>query len=145
MTTPIWLIKTKGALQVAGTWIKGHWFLLLLFAGIIYAFLFAKNKNGMIEQLMKELREQQAVNRQQLDDLRKIQQEHITQQHEINQKYNEVLDRIQKDYREQLNTLDAQKEVDLRHIIATNKDDPAAMARDINILFGIPIYPTSPS
>lgn len=143
MITPIWLMKVWSWLKIAALWIKGHWLLLALVAGVIYAFLFAKNKSTMLNQLLRELREQQAQNVQELNQLRQIQQDQISKQQEINAKYNEVLDKIERDYRSQLQTLDIQKEVDLRHIIATNRDDPNAMARDINILFGIPIYPTN--
>lgn len=143
MITPIWLMKVWGGLKVVGAWLKGHWFLLVLAGALVYAAIFAKNKAVLVDQLLKEFKDQQVQNSRQLDELRRIQQEQITKQQEINQKYNEVLDRIQRDYQDQLHTLDIQKEVDLRHIIATNKDDPAAMARDINTLFGIPIYPTN--
>jgi predicted nuclease with TOPRIM domain len=115
--------------------------LLVLGAALVYAIFLAKNKSKVVDQLLKEFQNQQVQNRQQLDELRKIQREQITKQQEINAKYNEVLDRIQRNYQEQLRTLDVQKERDLRHIISVNKDDPAAMARDINALFGIPIYP----
>lgn len=142
MTMPIWLMKVWGALKVVGTWIKGHWLLLVLGAALAYAVLFAKNKASVVDRLLKEFQDQQAQNRKQLDELRKIQQDQITKQQEINRKYNEVLDKIQRDYNEQLRSLDVQKEADLRHIISVNNDDPAAMARDINALFGISIYPT---
>jgi uncharacterized protein YlxW (UPF0749 family) len=143
MITPIWLMKVHGWLKAVGAWLKGHWFLFVLIGPLVYAAIFAKNKAVLVDQLLKEFKEQQTQNSKQLDELRRIQQEQITKQQEINQKYNEVLDRIQQNYQDQLRTLDIQKEVDLRHIIATNNDDPAAMARDINALFGIPIYPTN--
>lgn len=143
MTTPIWLMKIWGKLKIAGLWLKGHWLLIVLVMGMLYVIVVAKNKSAMIDNLMKELREQQAQNSQELNQLRQIQQDQIFRQQEINAKYNEVLDRIQRDYQEQLRTMDVEKEMNLRHIIATNKDDPAAMARDINTLFGIPIYPTN--
>lgn len=136
-------MKVWGGLKVVGAWLKGHWLLLLLGFGLIYAFAFARKKTTMIDELFQEFKDQQTQNARQLDELRKIQQEQIVKQQEINQKYNEVLDKIQRDYQDQLHTLDIQKEADLRHIVATNKDDPAAMARDINTLFGIPIYPTN--
>jgi uncharacterized membrane protein YhiD involved in acid resistance len=141
MTTPIWLMKVFGWLKLAGAWLKGHWYVLVIAAGLIYASILAKNKSTVINDLLKELREQQTRNSKQLDELRKIQHDQIVRQQEINAKYNEVLNKIQKDYQDQLRNLDSQKEADLRNIIATNKDDPSAMARDINILFGIPIYP----
>jgi biopolymer transport protein ExbB/TolQ len=137
----IWLMKVVNALKVCGVWLKGNWLLLVLGAALVYAIFLAKNKSKVVDQLLKEFQNQQVQNRQQLDELRKIQREQITKQQEINAKYNEVLDRIQRNYQEQLRTLDVQKERDLRHIISVNKDDPAAMARDINALFGIPIYP----
>lgn len=139
---PIWLMKVSNFFKVVGTWIKGNWLLLLLAIALIYAVCFAKNKMVLVDQLFKEFKSQQEQNAKQLEELRKIQEEQITKQQEINRRYNEVLDRIQRDYHEQLRTLDVQKERDLRNIIENNHDDPAAMAKDINILFGIPIYTT---
>jgi len=139
---PIWLIKIKTVAQSILLWIKGNWLLLLISAGMLYALFLAKNKASMLEQLLEEFKDQQAQNKQQLENLRKVQQEQIAKQLEINAKYNQVLAHIQANYQEQLQTLNSEKEKDLKRIVATNKDDPSAMARDINILFGIPIYPT---
>ncbi len=139
---PIWLMKVSNFFKVVGTWIKGNWLLLLLVGTLLYVVCFAKNKMVLVDQLFQELKSQQEQNAKQLEELRKIQEEQITKQQEINRRYNEVLDRIQRDYHEQLRTLDVQKEQDLRNIIENNHDDPAAMAKDINILFGIPIYTT---
>jgi uncharacterized protein YlxW (UPF0749 family) len=136
-------MKVFSWFKVVWTWIKGHWGLLVAFLVMVMAAVVAKNKTQVVERLLKELREQQTQNTKDLDQLRQVQKEQIDKQQEINRKYNEVMDTIQRDYQEQLRTLDIQKEIDLRHIISTNKDDPAAMARDINVLFGIPIYPTA--
>lgn len=135
-------MKVWNFFKLAGTWIKGNWLLLLLIGGLIYVICFAKNKQVLFDQLLKEFKNQQEQNAKQLEELRKIQEEQVLKQQEINRKYNEVLDRIERDYREQLRTLDIQKERDLRNIIENNQDNPDAMAKDINILFGIPIYKT---
>lgn len=140
---PVWLQKTWNWLKVAGTWIKGHAILLVLGVLLVYALIASKNKKDLYEQLLSEFQGQQAKNAKDLQDLRDIQQENLRKQEEINRKYNEVLDRIQKNYHDQLQNLDAQKEQDLRRIIAANHDNPTAMANDINILFGIPIFPPS--
>lgn len=140
---PVWLRKTVDWLKVAWTWVKGHFVLLLLIFAVVWAVLFAKNKQDLYKQLMEEFRGQQAQNAKELQDLRRIQQENLQKQAEITRKYNEVLDRIQRGYQDQLQTLDKQKEQDLKRIIEANHDDPNAMASDINALFGIPIYPPS--
>lgn len=140
---PVWLQKTWNWLKIAGTWIKGHALLLVLGVLLVYAMIASKNKQALYNQLLQEFQGQQAKNAKELQDLRNIQQENLRKQEEINRKYNEVLDRIQKNYQDQLQNLDAQKEQDLRRIIAANHDDPNAMANDINTLFGIPIFPPS--
>lgn len=140
---PVWLQKTWNWLKIAGTWIKGHALLLVLGVLLVYAMIASKNKQALYNQLLQEFQGQQAKNAKELQDLRNIQQENLRKQEEINRKYNEVLDRIQKNYQDQLQNLDAQKEQDLRRIIAANHDDPNAMANDINALFGIPIFPPS--
>lgn len=142
---PLWLTKVWNGLKVAGTWLKGNWVLLLLLAGMVYTLLLAKNKSALYDQLMKEFRGQQEQNRKDLEELRKIQQDQIQKQQEIDRKYHEVVAKIEKDYQDQLRALTADKEKELRVIIARNNDDPGAMATEINSLFGIPLYTVTPS
>jgi len=136
----MWFTKLRNWFKIAATWLKGNWGLLLLLAGMVYTIIQAKNKSALYDQLLKEFRNQQEQNRKDLEELRKIQQEQIQRQREIDQKYQEVIAKIEKDYREHIQALTAQKERDLRDIIARNRDDPAAMASEINSLFGIPLY-----
>jgi sensor histidine kinase YesM len=139
-TMPIWLLSVWHWLKIAGVWIKGNWILLLLAAGMVFALVAAKNKAANYETLLKAFQDQQTQNARELDELRKIQQDQIQKQLDIDRKYQEVLDKIQKDYQDQLHALDAKKQQELRAIIAANHDDPASMASAINGLFGIPIY-----
>jgi predicted solute-binding protein len=132
-------------IKVAALWIKGHIALIAFAIAMVFALVVAKNKSSLYAQLLEEFRNQQAQNTRNLDALRAVQADHITKQEAINKRYNEVLDHIQRDYQSQIQNLDVQKEKDLKHIIAVNQNDPNAMARDINILFGIPIYPPSNS
>lgn len=140
---PLIFSKIWNWLKIAGTWLKGNWLLLVISAGIVFGILFAKNKTDVIQQLLKEYEGQQRRNAEELNALRNIQKEHIQKQEEISRKYNEVLDLIQKNYQDQLRTLDVQKEQQLRQIIETNNNNPEAMATSINNLFGIPIYPST--
>lgn len=134
-------MKVGNFFKLLWLWLKNNWVVIPFAVVAIYTFFLAKNKAAIIDQLTREFQAQQTQNREQINELRRIQQEQIVRQQEINKRYNEVLDRIQTDYRDQLRTLDAEKEKDLRRIIAVNKDDPEAMAKDINTLFGIPIFP----
>jgi flagellar motility protein MotE (MotC chaperone) len=142
---PQWIQKLQHFMQVAGTCIKGNWALLLLGVGMIFALVVAKNKVNLYNQLMTEFQNQQAQNVRELEQLRSIQRDQLAKQEIINRRYQEVLDRIQQNYQEQLKTLDAHKESEIRRIISENHDDPAVMANEINSLFGIPIYPVANS
>lgn len=141
---PLWLTKVWNGLKVAGTWLKGNWVLLLLLLGMVCALLVTKSKSVLYDQLIKEFRDQQEQNRKALLELRKIQQDQILKQQEINRKYQEVVAKVERDYQGKLLSLTIDKEKELRAIIAQNNDDPVAMANEINSLFGIPLYTVSP-
>lgn len=141
---PLWLTKVWNWIQQAGAWLKGNWTLLLLLVGMVYTLILTKNKSSLYDQLMREFRDQQERNRKDLEELRKIQQDQIQKQQEIDRKYQEVVAKIERDYQDQLRALTAQKERELREIISRNRDDPSAMATEINGLFGIPLYTTAP-
>lgn len=141
---PVWLTNVGHWFERAWTWIKGHWALLLLGVGILAMVVLAKRKSDQYENLLKEFQGQMAQNSKELDELRKIQQDQIAAQAEITRKYREVVSRIEQNYRDQLQNLDANKEKELRAVIAANRNDPDAMAREINSVFGIPIYTLPP-
>ena len=137
---PVWLMKIGHGFSLFATWVKGNWGLLLAGAGLIFGLILLRRKTLGYDQLLNSFRDQQTQNRKQLEELRKIQQEQQVAQQAINTKYQEVIDRIQADYQDQLRTLDAKKAASLREIITTNHDDPYVMAREINSLLGIPLY-----
>lgn len=149
MTTAVvknvsWL-KIGHFFAYVGTWLKNNWLVLLLLAGLVYAIIFARGKSSDYDQLIKQFQDQLTRNRQDLDQLRQIQQQELQKQQEINQKYNETLQLIQQNYQQEMAALDAQKKNELQNIIANTHDDPNAMAQQINALFGLPIYPMPPT
>lgn len=141
---PLWLTKVGNALKVAFTWIKGNALLIFMAVAMIYAFITVKRRDGVYQQLMDEFRKQQAQNRLQVEELRRIQQEQIVKQQEIDRKYREVVATIEQNYRDQLQNLSRAKEQELRQIVARNNDDPNAMAQEINSLFGLPVFTPPP-
>lgn len=141
---PLWLTKIGHGFQAMGTWLKGNWVLLLLGLSLVFTVLFAKKKSDNYALLMKEFMDQQTQNAKELAELRKIQQEQIAKQQEIDRRYREVIAKIEKDYQDQIRSLTTAKQQELRQIIERNGDDPGAMASEINSLLGIPLY-TLPS
>lgn len=135
-----WL-KVGHFFQVVWTWIKGNWMVILLGAGLLFAIISAKGKADSYNNLMKEFQDQLTRNHAELDQLRALQQSQIAQQQAINQHYNEVIDKIQHDYQSAVATLDANRRKELQNVIANTHDDPDEMARQVNALFGLPIYP----
>jgi hypothetical protein len=141
---PLWLTKVGNALKVAFTWVKGNALLIFMAVAMIYAFITVKRRDGVYQQLMDEFRKQQAQNRLQVEELRRIQQEQIVKQQEIDRKYREVVATIEQNYRDQLQNLSRAKEQELRQIVARNNDDPNAMAQEINSLFGFLVFTPPP-
>lgn len=137
---PLWLTKVGNAMKVLGSWLKGNWMLLVLGLGLAMSVFFLRGKASGYDQLLKEFLAQQVQNKQQLEDLRKIQQEQILKQRGIDKKYQEVILKIEHDYQDQIKTLTRAKEQELHQIIERNHDDPDAMSAEINGLFGIPIF-----
>lgn len=141
---PLWLTKIGNALKIAFTWVKGNFMLVLLLFVVLYSLIAVKKRDNMYKDLWEQYREQQAQNRRELEELRKIQQEQIAKQQEIDKKYREVVASIEQNYRDQLQNLSRAKEQELRQIIARTHDDPGAMAQEINSLFGLPVYTLPP-
>lgn len=141
---PLWLTKIGNALKIAFTWLKGNFMLVLLLFVVIYSLIAVKKRDNMYKDLWEQYREQQAQNRRELEELRKIQQEQIAKQQEIDKKYREVVASIEQNYRDQLQNLSRAKEQELRQIIARTHEDPSAMAQEINSLFGLPVYTLAP-
>ena len=141
---PLWLTKIGNALKIAFTWLKGNFMLILVGVAVIYGLIAVKKRDNAYENLWKMYREQQAQNRRELEELRKIQQEQIAKQQEIDRKYREVVASIEQNYRDQLQNLSRAKEQELRQIIERTHDDPGAMAQEINSLFGLPVYTLPP-
>jgi flagellar motility protein MotE (MotC chaperone) len=132
------MIEFKTKAKIAYLWLKGNIVIIALFVIAVCVALFSASKT---KELANYIEETENANRREYQALKANLDLHIRKQQEINDKYNQVLERIQRDYSAQLEQLDKQKEKDLRLIIEKNNDDPQAMARDINILFGIPIFP----
>lgn len=132
------MIELKTKLKLALIWLKNNIVALFLVVVSVCIAVFSASKTKKLTDYIKETDD---ANRREYEALKANLDLHIRKQQEINDKYNQVLERIQRDYATQLEQLDKQKEKDLRLIIEKNNDDPQAMARDINLLFGIPIFP----
>lgn len=140
---PAWLIKTGHLFQKIGQWLKGNWLLIVIIIGAIFALIFAKRKLDNLNLLVNEFKNQSAQNRANMDALKRVQDEQIQVQQEINRQYREVLDKIQKDYQSALSQLDSKKKQEILEIITQNHNDPNLMAQNINNLFNIPIMSIS--
>ena len=122
------------------TWLKGNWLVVIIGIALVYVMILARNKQSLYDHLLKEFQGQMAQNHADLDALRQVQQDQIQKQQQITQKYQEVMDKIARDYAASLQTLDAQKQRQLHDIVAQNSDNPDVMAAQINTLLGIPLY-----
>ena len=75
-----------------------------------------------------------------VEQLEEIRHDQAVKDHEIEEKYNKVVEQIRTEHAEQLEIIDATQELEIKQILEETKDDPDKMAEKINNYFGLPIY-----
>lgn len=123
-------------------WVKtkmyGGYILLGIVAVVAFALL-AKEESRLRE-VMKLLQTQSEDYRKQIEQLQRIKTEEEQRHRQIEATYQETLRRIETEKNEALRKLAEDKKEEIQQIIIETQDDPDALARRINRLFGIPIY-----
>lgn len=120
-------------------WLKGNialviTFLLLIIGTFISIILFRKESK-----LLDSLEESSMNYRKDLDNLKRIRDNELQERILIERRYQEQIERLQKEHLEALNNLDKGKEKLVKDVLKETKDAPEKAAQRINEIFGIPI------
>lgn len=120
-------------------WLKGNialviTFLLLIIGTFISIILFRKESK-----LLDSLEESSMNYRKDLDNLKRIRDNELQERILIERRYQEQIERLQKEHLEALNNLDKGKEKLVKDVLKETKDSPEKAAQRINEIFGIPI------
>lgn len=120
-------------------WLKGNialviTFLLLIIGTFISIILFKKESK-----LLDSLEESSMNYRKDLDNLKRIRDNELQERILIERRYQEQIERLQKEHLEALNNLDKGKEKLVKDVLKETKDSPEKAVQRINEIFGIPI------
>lgn len=128
-TKTLWLLEK----------IKKYWYLLLFAITAGYALVFAKNKDQIIEDMMKSRDEMLAAHNTRIQEIQAgIEAERLRRQ-EIEKSYNELLKTIEANKESRAKEILEENKVELRKIVERNRNNPEEMAAAVNRLFGITI------
>lgn len=122
--------------------IKKYWLLFLFSIAAAFTLAFAKNKEQLIEDMMRERDAMLASHNARIEDIQAGIEAERKRREEIEKSYSELVKSIEdaKNVRAQ-EILAANKE-QIKQLIERNRHDPEAMAVAVNRLFGITIVDT---
>lgn len=131
--------------------IKKYWYLLAFASVTAYTLAFAKNKESLIENMMKERDAMLASHNTRIEEIQSGIEAERKRREEIERSYNDLVKTIEERKEERTQEiLDANKS-EIRSLIERNRNNPDAMAEAVNKLFGIAIVqqpvvqPTDPT
>jgi len=131
---PLWF-------QTVWLYVKRFWGVIPFVFLLIFAMLFAKNKQSTINELLKQQQDLSEKHRQDLAELQRIRDDERAKREAIEAQYRVVIDQINTTHQQAIENLSRQQQSELRQIITETKDDPDAMATRVNSLFGFQILP----
>jgi hypothetical protein len=126
-------------------WIKNNWATLLVFAVVLFAALWLKNKfdEASIEevkhQYAEQMQAQQKSHDAQIKELSEINKQALAKQAEIALQHQKVLEDLQTQYDEKLLELDELKKVKVKEITKQLTDDPEVAVEELAHKFGLEI------
>ena len=133
------LLKAKIIAKKIWLWSKKFWWMIVIALGGLVAFLvFLLTKNGaFVASLLDLLESKRAAHDAEMDALTEI---HDTEVREKNARLEEHLKRrteIEEEFAERGETLDKEKEAELKRIVDESYNNPERLARELAEAFGL--------
>jgi len=126
-------------------WLKNNWATLLVFAVVLFAALWLKNKfdEASIEevkhQYAEQMQAQQKSHDAQIKELSEINKQALAKQNEIALQYQKTLEDLQVQYDEKLLELEDLRKTKVRDLTKQFTDDPEVAVEDLAHKFGLEI------
>lgn len=128
-----WL-ATKVFLKKAWVWLKAYWhFPVLLIYTFVMWIVFRRNNVAALS----VLKSSQDSYRQQIDAINRSHQEEIQRRDQVIEKYNDIIESIEKDFQDRKENLDKSKKEKIKEIVEKHHDDSEGLAKEIADKFGI--------
>ncbi len=119
--------------------IKKYWYLLVFAAVAACALAFAKNKDSIIENMMRERDAMLTSHNTRIEEIQAGIEAERKRREEIERTYNDLVKTIEERKEERTQEILAANKTELKLLIERNRNNPDAMAEAVNRLFGIAI------
>lgn len=131
--------KFKEVLGAVAKWLRENWLPLLLVVAI--AALFAKGceRTQAYDSLFDQYQQQSEDHQQQIRDLRALQERERQELDRQLQNYLEEMNRIEREYKEEIQRISVRTETRRVRIIRDYGRDPATLTTAVRDTFGIPV------
>lgn len=135
------MIKTTIKTKLSWLWekVKKYWYLLVFAVVATYALVFAKNKESVIENMMRERDAMLASHNTRIQEIQAGIEAERKRREEIEKSYNDLVSTIQSNKENRAKEILAANESEIKRLIERNRNNPEEMAMAINRLFGITI------
>ena len=133
------LLQLKTWFAKAWSFLKLYWFQIVFGLTVAYIFFFVEKKEQMIKVLLAEREKVEASHAATINQLQTDLQREISKREEIQKHYEAMMTSIKNSNDEALAKLAAQREQDIKEMMALFHNDPAKMAAEVSTTFNIPI------
>ena len=132
-------LEEVGIFKKVFNWFKSNWMLVLLLLAIVFLFARGCEQSSTYEDLFDQYLEQGKLQQEQLNDLRKIQNEEYEKLNEQIKNYVIEVERIEKEYKEEIEKISISQENRRTKIIRDHSENPETLTESLYQTFGIPI------
>lgn len=133
--------KVKNSLKKIWSWIKTYWYIFpMAIVFVVSMFMLKGNNSKLLQSILAKYRAQLVRHEQVVSEINEIHTEKALKQKKIESKYREIIALAETKYTLTVDTADEVREKDIKRILLRTEEDPAKMAREINMFFGVDIY-----
>jgi len=136
--------KVKAKLLWLWEKVKKYWYLLLFGLVAVYALAFAKNKDALIDNMMRERDAILAAHNTRIQEIQAGVEQERKRREEIEVAYSALVKNIDETKNQRAQEILAANKTQLKELIERNQNNPQEMANSVNRVFGVTII-TVPS
>lgn len=134
------LLKTKSFLMKVWLFLRLYGAEILLGAALIYTILLVKQRNDIVESLIKQQKETREAHKKNLDTLQQQVEQEIQRRQNIEREHSNIVSQINEQHDNALKEIASARSKEIRALVEKHHDNPEKMAETINEVFGIPLF-----
>lgn len=134
------LLKTKAFIMKVWSFLKLYGTEILLGAALVYTILLVKQRNDIVESLIKQQKETREAHKKNLEVLQQQVEQEIQRRQSIEREHANIVRQINEQHDATLKEIASLRSKEIRALVEKHHDNPEKMAETINEVFGIPLF-----